>query len=254
MNSLTAPVDLERIYPNDMDRNSLHDRDSIEIHEARYRFAADQLSGDTILDLACGCGFGTALMAARHPDKQFIGVDIDPEAIAYAQHHYQADNLQYRCSDAMNLMLEPVDCIVSLETIEHLYQPQQLIARLPGLLTANGRVIASVPITPTCDGNPHHLHDFSRRSFYRLLQRHGFVPEVSFQQRQPWVYDQAFADQTEAQKTSRSHGVGNNVLAYYRRHPWALVTRVISLLRHGPCNLYLTTVFSRTDASVAKPE
>lgn len=238
-----GPVDLERIYPNNMDRTNDHDRDSIEIHESRYRFAANHLTGDTIMDLACGCGFGTFLMAERHPDKHFIGVDIDPLAITYARQHYVADNLQFLCGDALTAALQRVDCIVSLETIEHLSNPQAFIARLPELLTPHGRVVASVPVTPTCDGNPHHLHDFSRRSFYRLFSTNGFTPGPSFQQRQPWVYDQAFANDEAADKTSRSHGVGNNVLAYYRRHPWALVTRVASLLLNGPCNLYLTTVF-----------
>ena len=243
MTSPAAPIDLERIYPNDMDLDNQHDRNSIEIHEARYQFAAEHLVGETVLDMACGCGFGTALMAARHPDKQFVGVDIDPEAIAYARHHYSGENLEFRCGNILDVEVEPADNIVSLETIEHLHQPEAFIARMPELLNRGGQVIASVPITPTCDGNPHHLHDFSRRSFFRLLARHGFQPRESLQQRQPWVYEQTFAS-GEDEVESRSHGVGNNVLAYYRRHPLALVTRVISLLRHGTCNLYLTTVFA----------
>ena len=42
-----------------------------------------------VLDVACGCGYGSALLAERHPDKQVTGVDIDPAAIAYARQHYQ---------------------------------------------------------------------------------------------------------------------------------------------------------------------
>lgn len=236
-------VVLERIYPKLMDMDSAHDRDSLEIHLARYRFAAGNLQGGRVLDLACGAGFGTALMAERHPDKYFVGVDIDPLAVDYARSHYRAANLDYICSDAMTFQTAPFDSIVSLETIEHLPDPAGFVARTRQLLNPSGRVIASVPVTPTCDGNPHHLHDFSRGSFYRLFARRGFLAGEQFRQRQPWVYSDAFA-KTAAQ-TSRSHGVGHNVLAYYRKKPWALLPRLYSLLVNGPCNIYLTTVFEQ---------
>jgi len=238
-----TPVILERIYPKAMDLANANDRDSLEIHEARYRFAAQQLSGNTILDMACGCGFGSALMAALHPDKHFTGIDIDPLAIEYAQHHYTADNLRFICADAMTFSGECFDTSVSIETIEHLPDPKTFIANLPTLLTSGGKIIASVPVTPTCDGNPHHLHDFSERSFKKLLSQHSFVAGKELKQVQPWVYDDAFSSAEDS--ASRSQGVGNNVLAYYRKHPLALVTRVYSLIRHGTCNIYLTAVFSK---------
>lgn len=236
-------VVLERIYPHEMDMDDVHDRDSLAIHEARYEFAAQHLVGHEILDLACGCGFGTALMAGRHPHRQFTGVDIDPVAIDYAQQHYSAPNLQYICADAMSFDGGSYDTIVSLETIEHLPNHKGFVARLPSLLNKDGCIIASVPITPTCDGNPHHLHDFSQRSFRLLLDHAGFVLNEKFRQVQPWIYQDAFS--SDKQSTSRAKGVGNNVLAYYRAHPLALFTRIYSLLRHGRCNIYLTATFQR---------
>ena len=239
----TGNVVLERIYPLEMDMDDIHDRDSLAIHEARYEFAAQHLAGHNILDLACGCGFGTALMASRHPHRQFTGVDIDPAAIDYAQQHYSAPNLQYICADALHFDGGRYDTIVSLETIEHLPHHTDFVARLPSLLGRDGCIIASVPVTPTCDGNPHHLHDFSQRSFRRLFDRVGFVMGKTLRQVQPWVYRDAFS--SDPKSTSRAQGVGNNVLAYYRAHPLALFTRIYSLLRHGRCNIYLTAVFQR---------
>lgn len=243
MNTQSQAVVLERIYPHDMDMNDVHDQDSLRIHEARYEFAATQLRGEQILDMACGCGFGTALMAAKHPKRQFTGVDIDPVAIDYAREHYSAPNLQYLCADAMTFASGIYNSIVSLETIEHLSDAKGFIARLPELLEEGGRIIASVPVTPTCDGNPHHLHDFSQRSFKRLFAKQSFVPGEEFRQVQPWVYKDAFSK--SEQSSSRSKGVGNNVLAYYRRRPQALFARIISLILHGSCNVYLTASFQR---------
>lgn len=247
MSTPSIPVVLERIYPNEMDMGDVHDRDSLEIHEARYHFAAKHLAGEQILDMACGCGFGTALMASLHPQREFTGVDIDPEAIAYAKQHYSAPNLRYVCADAMTFASGTYGTIVSLETIEHFPDPRGLIEHFPELLAADGCIIASVPITPTCDGNPHHLHDFTKSSFNRLLKRQGFHSGKEFRQVQPWVYDDAFSK--AEQSSSRSKGVGNNVLAYYRKHPLALLIRIYSLVRNGPCNIYLTATFQRKDAT-----
>lgn len=243
MSTQRVPIVLERIYPRDMDMNNVHDQDSLRIHQARYHFAAKHLWGEQILDMACGCGFGTALMAAEHPERHFTGVDIDPAAIDYARKHYSAGNLQYVCADAMTFNEGIYTSIVSLETIEHLSDARGFIARLPALLAERGRIIASVPVTPSCDGNPHHLHDFSQRSFKRLFARQGFRADGEFRQVQPWVYKDAFS-KTE-QGSSRSRGVGNNVLAYYRRHPQALFSRIYSLLANGPCNIYLTASFQK---------
>jgi len=55
------------------------------------------------------------------------------------------------------------------------------------LLNHKGRVVVSVPVTPTCDGNPHHLHDFTTTCFINLFSRFG-RKKVEFKQIHPWVY------------------------------------------------------------------
>lgn len=233
---------IERIYPKQLDPNNSDDQDTLHIHMQRYRFAADCLSGERVLDLACGCGYGTALLAELHPDKILIGVDIDPAAIAYAQAHYRLPNLSYQCADAQSFSAaQPFDSIVSLETIEHLPGPQQLIGNFASLLAEHGQVIASVPITPTLDGNPHHLHDFSQASFFALFSAHGLHPQRRFEQIQWWQFKGLFSKR-EA-KQHRSEGVGNAVLQYYRKHPFYLLRRLSSMLRYGFSNRYLTCNF-----------
>lgn len=236
---------IERIYPPDLDPASPSDQATLHIHLERYEFAARNLGGERVLDMACGCGYGTALLAERHPDKQVTGVDIDPKAIAYAQRHYQLPNLRYVCADAERFDEgQGFDSIVSLETIEHLPDPVRLVANYARLLTAGGRVIASVPITPTLDGNPHHLHDFSRRSFLALFRRHRLHPsEQALEQIQWWQFRGLFSRRPDHAKRHRSEGVGNAVLGYYRRHPTYLFSRLAAMLRYGFSNRYLTCLF-----------
>ena len=236
---------IERIYPPDLDPASPGDQNALRIHLERYEFAARHLCGEQVLDMACGCGYGSALLAERHPDKQVTGVDIDPAAIAYARQHYQLPNLRYVCADAESFAAtQRFDSIVSLETIEHLPNPRQLVANYARLLAAGGRVIASVPITPTLDGNPHHLHDFSRRSFLALFRHHRLRPATQeLEQIQWWQFRGLFSRRPDHAKRHRSEGVGNAVLNYYRRHPTYLLARLASMLRYGFSNRYLTCLF-----------
>jgi 2-polyprenyl-3-methyl-5-hydroxy-6-metoxy-1,4-benzoquinol methylase len=168
---------LERIYPKDLNPQNLDEQASLHIHIQRYEFAAEHLSGLRVLDIACGCGYGTALLAERNPDKQVTGVDIDPAAIAYAHQHYPLPNLRYECVDAEQFSSDQgFDCIVSLETIEHLPCPQQLLANYARLLADGGKVIASVPITPTLDGNPTTCMISANAAFMRCSASRGLAP------------------------------------------------------------------------------
>lgn len=233
---------IERIYPQQLDADNPDDRETLRIHMQRYDFAATRLLGTRILDMACGCGYGSARLAELNPDKQVTGVDIDPAAIAYAQAHYRLPNLLYICADAERFAsADKFDSIVSLETVEHLPRPARLIANCAALLAEGGQIIASVPITPTLDGNPHHLHDFSRRSFFALFAHHALHPGERFEQIQWWQFKGLFARRPV--KQHRSEGVGNAVLGYYRTHPFYLFKRLVSMLRYGFSNRYLTCRF-----------
>lgn len=235
---------IERIYPKDLNPQNPDDHATLAIHMQRYEFASGLLSGSHVLDMACGCGYGTALLAEQNPDKTVIGVDIDPDAIAYAQQHYRLSNLSYVCANAETFAGDQAfDTIVSLETIEHLPSPARLVANYSRLLASGGQVIASVPITPTLDGNPHHLHDFSKGSFARLFRSQGLRSVKEFEQIQWWQFKGLFSKKADHQKQHRSEGVGNAVLQYYRRHPFYLLARLGSMLRYGFSNRYLTCQF-----------
>ena len=244
---------LERIYPKQLNIDLPAENNSLGIHLARYEFAEKHLKGKYILDIACGCGYGTALLAEKNPDKEFIGVDIDRAVISYAQKNYQGKNLRYLCADAMGFCFQTkqgnkrFDTIISIETIEHVPHPKEMVTHLLTQLNDQGIMIASVPTTPTVDGNPFHLHDFTVSSFYKLFSTSNYHPLHNFEQIQAWEFKGIFSKKTS--QINRSQGIGRRVIRHYIKNPSALFSRLYAMLSKGLNNRYLTTIFIKN----AKP-
>src|SRR5207245_77984 len=156
------PTTLERIIPDELSENEATGSETLHLHIERYQFAKEYLVRGSLLDLACGVGYGTALLSKDPRISTAVGVDIDNAAIQYAKERYRGRNATYICSEALDFQPDhQFDNIVSLETIEHVDDPQAFFARLVSLLAPGGRLIASVPVTPSVDANPHHKSNFS---------------------------------------------------------------------------------------------
>lgn len=86
-------------------------------------------SSDLILDLGCGNGY-LAFDLARKA-KEVIGIDILPENIAFAQAHYQKNNLRFLVGDAATYIYEKaMDKIVLSNVLEHIENRQEFLDSL----------------------------------------------------------------------------------------------------------------------------
>jgi 2-polyprenyl-3-methyl-5-hydroxy-6-metoxy-1,4-benzoquinol methylase len=231
---------LERIVPDDVAERDVTGRESLALHVARYRFAARHARPGRLLDLACGVGYGTRLVADEAAGVGLaLGVDVSERALAYARERYGRPGVEFRLGDGLRFEdPEGFDTIVSLETLEHVADPQRLIDRLVSLLRPGGVLVASVPSTPTVDVNPHHLHDFSERSFRRMFARHALCEVACLRQRQPVPLRVALARREE-----RLGDLRPDLLRWYATHPGAALRRAWSTLRHGLANRYLTVAW-----------
>ena len=240
----TDPSTIERLVPWEIVQGDVTGQETLNLHYERYRFAARNLRPGRLLDMACGVGYGTRLMCDGNPTVvEAVGVDLSPQAIANAKEKFGRDKLRYVCADAMTFEdREGFDSIVSLETIEHVPDPVGLTTRLFALLRPGGRLIASVPVTPSADVNPHHLHDFTAGSFRRMLQRHALRELDAFVQVQPYRLFKTLRREEQRMQDMRA-----NLPAYYLTHPWRLAKRLGSTLRYGFTNRYLTCVLERVE-------
>ena len=115
-------------------------------HWHRYHFAAKLVAGRTVLDVACGAGYGSALLA-RHADR-VVGADIAAEAIAHARERYAAvPNLEFCAADCAELPFADAsfDAVVSFETIEHIEAQERFLDEVRRVVRSEGLFIVSSP-------------------------------------------------------------------------------------------------------------
>ena len=73
---------LERLVPDQVHAEDQAGAESLGLHLRRYEFAAEHARPGRLLDLACGVGYGTRLLADQRTDLQALtGVDLSPGAI-----------------------------------------------------------------------------------------------------------------------------------------------------------------------------
>ena len=155
-------------------------------HLARYQFAADHVQGKVVLDVACGTGYGSALLKDRGA-KRVVAVDVSPEAIEFATRHYRTAGLEFMVGDAHELAKCPTaDLAVSFETIEHLSEPERFLASVRSRLERGGTFIVSTPIRQSGElrdepRNPYHVTEWSVREFVDLLTAYFPKIDMGFQ-------------------------------------------------------------------------
>lgn len=226
---------LERLVPSEIDGSDEAAAKLYRLHVERYEFAGKFASG-RVLDCACGVGYGSDILIRSGVGVRTVtGVDIDPAAIEYARDNYAAEGLSFECADAVKFDSEPFDTVVSFETIEHVPNPDALIENLARLLKGGGTFVASVPVTPSVDINPYHLHDFTQTSFRRMFHKRGFTELDSLLQIQHY----------EPMKLASEDSRLKSMLAYYAVHPLAAVKRAHSTAIDGFTNRYLVCVWRR---------
>ncbi|MFQ3545144.1 class I SAM-dependent methyltransferase [Halobacillus rhizosphaerae] len=147
-------------------------------HIARYQFALHYMRG-RVLDLSCGSGYGTHMIAKQCKEDidEIVGVDIDPDIITYARGAYYHPKSRFEAADAIEPALVDklgtFDVIVSFETYEHISEEKALLDNYYRLLNKGGTLLVSTPFGEgrgiDC-GSPFHVHQLKPEEFHELFK------------------------------------------------------------------------------------
>jgi SAM-dependent methyltransferase len=167
------PLELtgERTLPDVPEENYWYRR-----HLAVYRWIAERCDGKNVLDMACGEGYGSAVLAKRA--RAVVGVDANPDAHEHARLRYTAPGLSFEQALVEEFAQgAPYDAVVFLQTVEHIAEPAPLLARFALLLAPGGVAYVSTPNRLTLappgaerSDNPWHVREYTASEFRELLE------------------------------------------------------------------------------------
>lgn len=153
-------------------------------HRFRYEWAARRMpKGATVIDAGCGCGYGSAILAAA--GLHVIAIDAAEVAIEHATKHFHHPFIRYCNDDLMSDFQLPIaDAVIAFEIIEHVIDGQALIEKFA---TCSNRLVASVPNEKSIPFHPdrfpfHHRH-YTPQQFKDALLAVGFRPTFTGRQR-----------------------------------------------------------------------
>ena len=157
--------------------NIVPDGDQILFH---YQVALNHINrADKVLDIACGEGFGTKLIANKALFA--VGSDLDNVVIKFAREKNFEKNIIYVVSDATRTPFPDMafDSILSMETIEHV-NPFRFLKEMSRILKNDGTIIISTP--QNRDGkipiNPFHNREYSLKEIEALVKRYFKIQNI----------------------------------------------------------------------------
>lgn len=144
-------------------------------HYHRYAVAVEIVQDRAVLDVACGEGYGSSLLA--NYARSVVGVDVSAESVRHAQATYSnQQNLSFVQAGATSLPMTPdsFDVVVSFETIEHLLEQAEMLAEIRRVLRPDGCLIISSPNRPVYSAdretpNEFHVAELDFEELHDLL-------------------------------------------------------------------------------------
>ncbi len=146
-------------------------------HMQRYYCVLETVKDKTVLDAACGEGYGSNLLS--YSAKQVYGIDINADVIDNAKEKYKGrENLIFKEGSIGALPIDDhsIDVVISFETIEHVGEDLQrsFLSEIKRVLKLDGYLIISTPNKAIYSdlfsyNNEFHVKEFYENEFIDFL-------------------------------------------------------------------------------------
>jgi len=136
-------------------------------HLHRYAIAKELVKHKMVLDIACGEGYGSYLLA--EDSAAVTGIDIDSATIEKAKIKYKRSNLVFAVGNVENIPGNDskFDVVVSFDTLEHITNHDRMLSELKRVLKPGGLLIISTPDKLNYSDKPNFKNPFHRRELYK---------------------------------------------------------------------------------------
>ncbi len=134
--------------------------------------------GRQVLEVGCGTGAFTTMLAA--PGRVVHAIDIDADRVAAAREATsKLDEVHVEESDiAAAEWRERFDTVVMLDVLEHIEDDLTILGRLHDALVSGGKLVVKVPAMPALYGAADravgHHRRYTRRGLDRAVREAGF--------------------------------------------------------------------------------
>jgi SAM-dependent methyltransferase len=136
-------------------------------HLHRYDFASRVCLGKSVLDLACGEGYGPFMISQGA--RSVLAIDIDGKAIAHASSKYVRKNLSFIHGSILDIPISGngvFDVITCFEGLEHVTEHDRLLSEVKRLLKIDGIFVVSTPNREVLTDQLGYINSFHVRELY----------------------------------------------------------------------------------------
>lgn len=104
-------------------------------------------SSKKILEIGCGIGLSTKMIAEKFPRAKVFGTDLSQRFVKFAQKTYKAANLEYKVMSATKITFpaKSLDAICLFDVIEHINDVELFLNEANRTLKRGGKLIISSP-------------------------------------------------------------------------------------------------------------
>jgi 2-polyprenyl-3-methyl-5-hydroxy-6-metoxy-1,4-benzoquinol methylase len=193
-------------------------------HLHRYALAKEFVQGKKVLDIACGEGYGSHILAETAEMVQ--GVDIDESVITKAKTKYQRKNIGFTAGSVEKIPFElaSFDVVVSFETLEHISAHDSMLEEIKRVMKPGGILLISTPDKKNYGDKPGYANPFHKKELYEaefktLLKKYFRYQEFYYQN----LYTASFLSNQAPAQLSFYDGDFNSIKKINRPEPLYLV-------------------------------
>jgi 2-polyprenyl-3-methyl-5-hydroxy-6-metoxy-1,4-benzoquinol methylase len=209
LNPRPAVAEFETIYPANYHAFDFSEKDFGLVYKIRARLEASRVlswcknlpDNAKILDVGCGDGFHLNLLKQYGKNGwQLEGIDIDERAARMAEK--TGLTVHRGTVETLDLPKNSYDFAFMVQTIEHVAEPEKVLAAVFEVLKPGGKLVVVTDNTDSVDFSlfknsywggyhfPRHWNLFNRRSLTKLAEKCGFQVADLTTQVSPvnWVY------------------------------------------------------------------